>query len=147
MFASFQQTYLVSKKKSYTRERWGFNKASVSSETDPQSPTFESNDIGIIGAEVDGTTGPNVTPAIGDTSPMQNSSNDVNLRPAKAEKPFSTNRLSKVLANVSFFESKVDGKDEDQTTEDVAKIGAQKASLRKRTPYLQVRDFYLPQII
>jgi len=130
---------LLSKKKSYTRERWGFNKASVSfdSDADPQSPTFEMVDSGNNRPKVEPTSG-TISGATTEDTPTSNSSNDVNFRPAKAERPISANRLSKVLANVSFFESKADGKEGDSASEDSAKIGSQKASIRKRAPYLQV---------
>lgn len=61
-----------------------------------------------------------------------------------SEKRNSSNRLSKVLANVKLFEAKAETKDTPpggaNTTEDGAKsIVAHKSSVRKRTSYLEVR--------
>ena len=73
------------------------------------------------------------------TNPVSTNDDAVNLRPTKIGRPVSANRLSKVLANVNFFESQVDTKIGGSVGEEPAKgITSHRTSVRKRGGYLQV---------
>jgi len=155
------QTNLASRKRTYNREKWGFNRApssSVGSESDPSSPTtVETDGNGLLPG--DERTQDAVADVDANSSVPDHDMN--NALPAFTPKPVklrqdesdvqsaaNSNRLSKVLENVKMFEARSvsDTKEPSQKpgTENVSNATfPPRSSVRgKRSSYMEVRADY-----
>ncbi|XP_076804707.1 active breakpoint cluster region-related protein-like isoform X1 [Clavelina lepadiformis] len=130
----FLQTHLAAKKKSYSRERWGYNRAGSSSFESDKEPATEIDENAIFLAA--GNENDHLEPD-GDAVPPSNKP-VVLLRENNDERGQSSNRVSKVLENVKLFESRADSK-EGGGGENATNSGlVPRSSVRKRTAYLEV---------